>query len=459
MATAADIGRPFPIVRSVLLLAGGVGLAYLVVAYSYVAHLAGHDPARALDIRRDAGALLNLVEQRVADPQPGRTPKAGPWTQDGGGLRAWTELAAKVRPLARTEAVDQPAPETEALRAMLHDALRRDPLSARAYRLLGRIEQSRGGARGDIARLMNVAATRSVHETLAVWWLLQAALEDGDTRSAVVHADTILRTQSRLTGPAVQALAKVAQSPEGMVHLTDTLARNPPWRAAFLQRWPQLMTEARAPLVALLALRETAHPPTAAELGGYLHALIRHRFFDLAYYTWLQFLPPARLQAVTFPFNGGFEHMPSGLPFDWVIPKGLGVSAGVVARGDAPNARALAIEFGVGRVEFAGVSQTILLPAGSYRFEAAYRGQISGRRGLLWQLACLDEARTQLGATPMMLGTTTQWKAIEFDFVVPERGCPAQALCLRHDARTPSEQLATGRSFHDDVKITRLDRP
>lgn len=472
METAADIPRRLPIVRSLALLACGTGLAWLVVIHSYVAYLAGHDPAKALEIRSDAVALLNLVEQRIAEPKSGRAssglqppgmserPGAGETTEDRGGLRAWAERAAKVRPLARSDVqAASPQPGTEPLRVLLHDALQRDPLSARGYRLLGQVEQSVGSDRSDVARLMKVAATRSVHETLAVWWLMQAALDDGDIRSAIMHADTILRTQSRLTLPAVQTLSKISQTPEGLAQITRVLAENPPWRSAFLLHWPQYLTDARAPLVPLLALRETKHPPTPAELRGYLNTLMQFRFFDLAYYTWLQFLSPEQLQAATFPFNGSFEHTPSGLPFDWIIPKGVGVAAGLVARADAPNTRVLAIEFGIGRVEFAGVSQTILLPAGSYRFQAAYRAQVAGRRGLVWQLACLNEARTQLGASPMILGTATQWSTIEFDFLVPENGCPAQLVRLHHDARTPSEQLVTGWSFHDDVKITRLDQP
>ena len=56
----------------------------------------------------------------------------------------------------------------------------------------------------------------------------------------------------------------------------------------------------------------------------------------------------------------------------------------------------------------------------------------------------------------MMVGSAATWTPVEFKFVVPEADCTAQQLRLFHDARTASEQLVTGKSFHDDVRIERL---
>ena len=42
----------------------------------------------------------------------------------------------------------------------------------------------------------------------------------------------------------------------------------------------------------LLSLKATPTPPTADELDGYLTYLVDHKFYNLAYYAWLQFLLP-----------------------------------------------------------------------------------------------------------------------------------------------------------------------
>lgn len=461
-------GRPGAFARALLLAATGLGLCWAIIAYSGVAYLAADAPASAAAIRTEPLALFNLAERRLEELTlqarslsritAGMSAKPDAAQADAGDrLRAWAGLAPKT--IVAEAGTSASLEDGERLRAMLRAALLRDPLNARGFRLLGQVEERRGGAREDVARYMRIAAARSSHETAAVWWLMRAGLDSGDSRSTIAFADTILRTQSRLTVPAVEVLSKVAQTPEGMAELTKVLLANPPWRGSFFRIWPQHLADARAPLVPLLALRDSPRPPTSAELGAYMNVLMQHKIFDLAYYTWLQFLPPQHLEAVTGVFNGSFELVPSGLPFDWIIPKSTGVTAGIVARPGTPGARALLIEFGLGRIDFPGVTQTLLLPAGSYRFAAAYRGQVSGRRGLVWQVTCLGEPRTSLGASAMILGTTPAWSRIAFDFKVPDAGCPAQLLRLYHDARTPSEQLVNGWSFHDDVTLTRLDAP
>src|SRR5262249_5278544 len=152
----------------------------------------------------------------------------------------------------------------------------------------------------------------------------------------------------------------------------------PPWRRQFFAVLPNYISDARTPLYLFLSLRETATPPSPAELRGYLDVLISRTFYDLAYYTWLQLLPAEQLGHAGLLFNGSFELAPSGLPFDWVISSGSGVTATIATRPNRDAERALFIEFGHGRVDFPGISQVTMLSPGPYKFRGKYSGDIAG---------------------------------------------------------------------------------
>jgi len=103
---------------------------------------------------------------------------------------------------------------------------------------------------------------------------------------------------------------------------------------------------------------------------------------------WLQFLPQEQLASAGLLFNGDFESRPSGLPFDWVITAGSGVTIDLARRPDDAGRRALLVEFGHGRADFRGIAQFVMLPPGSYLLKGQYRGQLVGRRGLEWRISC-----------------------------------------------------------------------
>jgi hypothetical protein len=237
--------------------------------------------------------------------------------------------------------------------------------------------------------------------------------------------------------------------------LEKLLATNPPWRRAFFQALPRAVTDARTPLRLLLAVRQTPGAPALADIRDYVHLLMQNKFYDLAYYAWLQFLPASQLATAGTPFNGSFEFNPSGLPFDWSIGGGKGATAEIAERADRPGERALLIALGPGRVEFSGVEQTLMLAPGPYRLEVSYRGELTGPRGLVWRIACTDGP--PLGQSPMILGAAPAWKGIEVAFTVPEKGCRVQHLSLSLDARMPSEQLVSGSVWLDDVRISRAE--
>ena len=218
---------------------------------------------------------------------------------------------------------------------------------------------------------------------------------------------------------------------------------------------PNSISNTNTPLDLLLSLKGSQAPATTAEIRSYLNFLIKRKFYQIAYYTWLQFLPPEQLSKAGFLFNGGFETSPGGLPFDWTIRQGSGVSIDIAAHPDEEAGRALFIEFGHGRVEFHDVTQMIMLAPGSYRLQGQYKGQIIGRRGLIWRIRCVGGKRQLRGEGPMFVGVARKWKNFEAPFTVPNKNCRAQQVKLQFDTRSASEQLVTGTAWYDNLAISR----
>ena len=437
-------------------------LAWVVVSRGLVAHLAATDPNLALRLNPGySGALVRLadiaLQTELSPPEAAHADRAaGAPASDAsedGRLNLWAKFASRVVAASQGDTRTPPLsldPKTAAqIRAWARQALIRDPLNAGALRILGQVADAK-----DASKLMQAAVRRSIRESIAVYWLMQKSTNEGDFASALHYADILLRTQSNITPLLMPTLAKIVESrPPGDV-LKALLVHNPPWRAQFFQDLPTAVGDPRALLEIFLALRGTPAPPTSYELGQYLHFLIGHRDYDLARYTWLQFLPPERLRNLGFLYNGSFEQPLSGLPFDWEYYAGSGVTIDIAQRPGSDHQHALFLEFGEGRVDFKGVSQLLMLPPGEYRLTGKYRGTLKGRRGLVWRIAC-DATAAQLGTSPMVLGSAPSWQTFEVGFKVPVADCPAQRLQLDLDARSESEQLISGSIWYDDLNIAR----
>ena len=252
-------------------------------------------------------------------------------------------------------------------------------------------------------------------------------------------------------------LGRIAEIPSAKGELKNALAKDPPWRAQFFNTLSRNVTDARTPLELLLSLRDAETPPTDAERQAYLQALIGHKLYELAYYSWLQFLPPDQLSNAGRLFNGSFEVPPSGLPFDWVFKKAPGVNVKFAPRPDHEREQALLIEFGPGRVDFgAGISELVLLPPGDYRLEGKYKADLVSQRGLQWSVKCA-EATTPIGVSGTMNGSSPIWQDIDLTFTVPDSDCVAQHVALALDARSASEQFVSGAVWYDELNIVRIE--
>jgi hypothetical protein len=334
-------------------------------------------------------------------------------------------------------------------------ALYNDPLNAHAFSILGKLALL-ATDEGRTEIMMQAAARRSFFESDAIFWMMQKSYQDQNYHEAIRYADILLRS---LGGGArrrvMPVLAKIAEDPKGSGELMRILANDPPWRADFFSALNDNISDARTPFSILLSLKGTTAPPRDDELRSYLHFLIDHKFFEVAYYTWLQFLPPEQLRYAGNLFNGSFEFDPSGLPFDWVLTPTAGVTIKIAPKDDEKNAHALFMDFGPGRVDPPNVAQLTILPPGSYRFHGKYRVDIDSQRGLLWRITCAGDQGTALGEGTPVKGSQSAWTDLEFSFTVPETNCPAQYVRLVFDARWESEEFISGSVWFDDLQILR----
>jgi len=406
----------------------GLALCGLIGSHSLLSFLSTAAPETALYLRADEPLALLALADREINGQGG----------------------------SEAETSNPPAPSPERLRLLrgqVETALLLYPLSSQAYRLLGQIAQIEGSA-AKAEKLMREAARHSLYEIPAVQYMMWKSLDSQNYPAAIFYADALLRSGNGEY--AAPVLARLAEDPSATQEVKKLLSTNPSWRPGFFNILGSYVTDARTPLSLMLSLRDTRAPPTEAELSAYEAFLFGHKLYQLAYYVWLQFLPPEKLEFAGLLFDGDFEVKPSGSPFDWRAPAGTNVIVDLAPRPDGAAGHALLVELGPGRVEFPGVSQAVILTPGAYSLKGSVLGELSGRRGVQWGISCLDGP--MLAQSPLMLGSLPDWREFEFTFAVPETGCPAQSLQLKLAARSPSEQLISGEIWFDALSITRDER-
>ena len=448
--------------RTITVAVSAVVLVWLVVTRSFAAYFADAAPRAALWLdSHQPEALVNLADRGIRIGGSGRSMLRQP-------ANGSVDPAAKGRPnldqdfalfetLGRDQSTNRPIPPDNepAVRRWAQTALTKNPLDARALRILGQLAEADGND-ADAAKFMRTAGELSLHENGAAYWLLRNSMRTNDYQSAIYYADVLLRTETQSDALVVPVLARISEDKAGEALVKAKLAGNPPWRERFFSLLPNSVRDARVPLDLLLSLRTDPLPPRPEDINAYVNFLVAHNFFKLAYYTWLQFLTPEELQHAGLLFNGNFEGPLSGLPFDWTITSGAGVTVDIVPKPDKSGGHALMVDFQIGRVEYRSVTELVMLTPGTYQFKGEYKGQLIGPRGLKWRVVCAGGPVTKGGESDMILGEAKNWRTLAFTFTVPDKDCAAQYVRLDLDARMASEQLISGSVLFDDLQISRV---
>ena len=426
-------------------------LSWLVLTQSLPYALAPSHPETALALNSNNPVALIAKAESVHAQLLAATAAAGQTSPQESDLLAANTIGSSPGAGILREPQEERDRLRKEVRRLAIRAIANDPLNPEPYRLLAETAANAS----DTRKLMQETLKRSRRHLAALLWLLNDRTYHKDFEAALDYANLLLRTNPEFTESAISYLAPIVEDPDGRSLLVQELAKAPPWRKAFLDALPLYVKDPNAPLELMIALQERGAPPTNKELAPYLTFLINSNAVEAGYKAWLQFLPKEERDAPGLLTHPNFERDPTGLVFDWQIARGINAIAEILPLEDHTG-RALHVRFGGGRAQFPEVSQVLRLAPGTYRLEGKFRGSITAKRGLRWQIRCLSGSHAVLGETDMIVGQAEEWRGFLVEAEVPEtEDCRGQTLRLFHDSRTPSEQLISGEAWFSGLHLER----
>lgn len=381
------------------------------------------------------------------------------------GVRGYSDYLARVLP-ERALALNPSQPEA-LLRAaesallthrlgeaenLAREALRIAPMSGPALRVLGAVAE----ARGDQARarqLIELAVAVTPRDTAGQFWLAINALVARDLGDCLRRLDRLLRFEPQVEPDAFPILATIAVSPAGVGAIAGTLAQDPPWRGGFMQ---QLIYQAPAATDVLRLFRAISAEQGKVHPGEW-DALIARL---IAANDWIRLrrllsAHPELGSANTLVHDGAFDGDGHGPVLGWNIGRVPGADAMISEDPSAAGNRALRLQFHDRRVPFRHVSQLLLLQPGPYRLTGRVRlVDLQTPRGLAWTLTCTP-GQAVIGKSELLSGSS-DWRAFDIQFQVPEDNCGGQSLVLAVEARIAAEQQIVGEAWFDDLQIAAL---
>ena len=337
--------------------------------------------------------------------------------------------------------------ENDAASVTARHLLAVEPGQGDAFAVLALAAARRGDA--DAQRLARIALQRAPRNRDLRATEAAALLKSGDLAGALAQIDALLRLTPDRGKTLFPALAQQAQDKRFAEALGAVLAKDPPWRAAFLLVLNKQGTPAA--LDQVYAWLQQHGELSKDETGRWLDRMLADGRWGEAYAHWVGTLKggAARLGTVQ---DGGFEQDPSGQGFGWRNDPAKGVFTDLEAGAGSKGSRAAHLHF-IGRpVALGGLRQALLLAPGRFRLALRARTDfLRSDQGLRWVLRC-DRGPTL--ATIDIPDGNSGWRALTKEFEVPAEKCPGQWLELRNPAVSGSAQQVSGDLWVDDVAIT-----
>lgn len=315
------------------------------------------------------------------------------------------------------------------------------------------LERDQVGDAKDAARAFATALKVAPIDRAALHAAAALDAREGRLAEAVGRIDRLLTYYGDTRDVYFPVLLQWLPAPQARAAL-EALAREPStWMGHFLTH-----ACGRAdPLLAasLLSPRVAAGLAARNEVRCGLDALRRAGHWDAAYRLWLNTLPRDRLADVGYVFNGGFEHAPTGVGFDWTLDQPSPVHSADFPVGTSPaGRRALRVSWTGKRIPGPAIHQYLALPPGRYELSGQVRlDALQSVRGVQWVLRCASDAPDALGASPRFMGST-QWERFAFDFEVPA-ACQGQLLQLEPAGLREGTTFVSGRAWFDELRVAR----
>ena len=174
-------------------------------------------------------------------------------------------------------------------------------------------------------------------------------------------------------------------------------------------------------------------PPDRKLVYRYLQFLIDKRRFDDAKQTTISHLGRRQedLSGSNLIYNSDFELDLEGNPLDWQIREVNGAQVRFV-RGGENSGRVLRIEFeGTENVNFAHVSQTMIVEPGQYEFSAHVKTEnLTTDQGVSFRFTDVDDSKRLDAGTPQATGSSG-WHVLQHSLTMPAASRLVQIQLVR----------------------------
>jgi hypothetical protein len=346
--------------------------------------------------------------------------------------------------LGRAAEAELGADRPENARDLARASLERAAFNVRALRVLGLSEAAED--REPLANeMLTLAGNWSLRDDPSHAWLIEYRLGRGDYGSSFAHADTLARRRPDLHPQLFSLFTTAALAdPRSVPALVALLARNPPWRSAYINQLYKSEDGHRVAATLAIALRNSLTPFSASELGV-LHQQLMSR-------GWLNVMSQVR-QATGVPaagsllVNGGFGEQVAPPPYEWRLQSGAGLNVEILPD-DLREDSSLRAQYG--SLTLTPLAEQFLqLSPGQYRFGGEQRREAGkSQASLSWVLTCFETGAV-IAEAPLAEASSA-WRTFAFDFAVPATGCQAQWIRLMPK---PAERRTTVVGWYDRLSI------
>lgn len=231
-------------------------------------------------------------------------------------------------------ASDPSAQNREAVRAVAMAALRRDPTTVAAIRVLG-LTAAAAGNQATALRFFTAAERTSRRDQATQAWLIMYYFSRGDAGRTIRHFDTALRTTSRRLDTLLPLLVHVSADSRMLPGLRRLVETRPNWWLDFTSNLVRTGRPLNHVVFLTRGMLDSRDPGQAYLVQLLLARLVEAGQFDLAWRVYQEQRPGRRSAALR---DGGFEADEAFAPFDWELVDEIGLAATRQARPDSGNA-------------------------------------------------------------------------------------------------------------------------